>query len=129
MFPNDFLLQARRRRLSALGDNRLKLSEEERKRLSLVLQNTEYISSEESDGPSPDSDEKVLVKGRLPWRSAWLDEKFELLDKRARLKNHDQGTPMLKRVLGQNSAREQPEESYVWAVAEFAEPSDSDNGF
>lgn len=90
------------------------------------MQSNQYISSEEScteDDATDDCEGKLLLKHRLPWRSDWLNERFERLDKQAKYLNKEKGTSMLKRKIGVDSEREEPENSYVWAVAEFMDVS------
>ena len=87
-----FIFQARLRRLSALSGYKGCSDVEQIQQIQKTLESTDYISSEESvdediGSDSSDSEaKKCLVKRPLPWRSAFLNEHFDALDKRAKRK-------------------------------------------
>ena len=84
-----------------------------------MLQNTHYISSEESED---EENVKVLVKRPKVWRSEWLDNRFFILDKKSKERNKGKGAAYIKRRIRQPSEKNAPEDAPEWAlIAEFDE--------
>lgn len=123
-------LQARVRRLAALNRyKRPSLSMQERDRLRVALETTAYISSEESGSDheeenSAEETRKLFIVRKLPWRSNFLNEWFEELDKRAKTRRENRacGAVFVTRRKGPDSERKQPEDAPEWAVQQFEDP-------
>ena len=125
-----FIFQARLRRLSALSGYKGCSDVEQIQQIQKTLESTDYISSEESvdediGSDSSDSEaKKCLVKRPLPWRSEFLNEHFEALDKRAKCKQKNKrhgGTQSYERRVGDLSKRKEPEDAPQYAVVAFEE--------
>ena len=122
------------RRLTSLNASKT-ISDKDRGNLMEILQTNEYISSEESEvgsAPSGSEDEtepkegtKVLVKKKLLWRSTYVTNLFDELDKRTekrRRRSQKGGASAMKRREGGASAREEPEDCKDFASMDFEEP-------
>ena len=99
------------------------ISEEDRNKLTEILQTNDYVSSEESEEETDESDDeehiKILMKKKLPWRSEYLNNWFKISDEKSekRLKKlRKGGANYFNRREGGASSREEPEEAPEYAV-------------
>ncbi len=103
---------------------RWKFSEEEAKTLKQVLDDNRYVSSDETGSGWDVREFKVR---RLQWKSRFLDESFQYLDRKGRRSNR--GDRRCGICVPRNrsedllSSREEPADAPAWAIADFVEPS------